>query len=76
LVKTGRKIPWLSLVKCAIATGLTIGKTLTVVAVGPKLGAEQIEQEWWAVWDFAGCEWTACTVPIVNTSATHNTQST
>ena len=62
--------------KRAIATGLIIGKTLIDVAAGPKLGAEQIEQEWWEVCDFAGCEWTACTVPIVKTSAMHNTQST
>lgn len=75
MVKTGRKTTKDSRVKCAIATGLTIGNTLTVVVTGPRLGAEQIEQEWWDVWELTGCEWTACKVPIANTSATHNTPS-
>jgi ribosomal protein S28E/S33 len=46
LVKTGRKTTNVSRVKCAIATGLTIGDTLTVAVAGPILGAEQIEQKW------------------------------
>jgi hypothetical protein len=45
LVKTGRKTTNVSRVKCAIATGLIIGSTLIIVLAGPKLGAEQIEQE-------------------------------
>lgn len=45
MVKAGRKTTKVSGAKCVIATGLTIGKTLTVVAAGPRLGAEQIEQE-------------------------------
>ena len=45
LIKTGRKTTKVSRVKCAIATGLTIGNTLIVVLAGPRLGAEQIEQE-------------------------------
>lgn len=74
-MEAGRKTTKVSRVKCAIATGLTIGKTLTVVVTGPRLGAEQIEQEWCDVWDLTGCEWTACTVPIANTSTTHKTLS-
>jgi len=46
LVKTGRKTTNVSRVKCAIATGLAIGDTLTVAVAGPILGAEQIEQKW------------------------------
>ena len=75
MVKTGRKTTNVSRAKCAIATGLTIGSTLTVTAAGPRLGAEQIEQEWWDVRELIGCEWTACTVPIAQTSAMHNTHS-
>ena len=45
MIKTGRKTTKVSRVKCAIATGLTIGNTLIVVLAGPRLGAEQIEQE-------------------------------
>ena len=75
MVKTGRKTAKVSRVKCAIATGLTIGSTLIIVLAGPRLGAEQIEQEWCDVWDLIGCEWTACTVPIAQTSAMHNTHS-
>jgi len=45
LVKTGRKTTNVSRVKCAIATGLTIGSTEIIVLAGPTLGAEQIEQE-------------------------------
>jgi len=45
LVKTGRKTTKVSRAKCAIATGLTIGSTLIIALAGPKLGAEQIEQE-------------------------------
>ena len=75
MVKTGRKTTNVSRVKCAIATGLTIGSTLIIVLAGPRLGAEQIEQEWCDVWDLIGCEWTACTVPMPNTSAMHNTHS-
>src|SRR6266853_1042598 len=67
LVKTGRKTTNVSRAKCAIATGLTIGSTLTVTAAGPRLGAEQIEQEWWDVRELIGCEWTACTVPMAQT---------
>ena len=37
------------------------------------LGAEQIEQECRAVFALLGCEWTACTVPIVNTSTMQST---
>jgi len=44
-VEAGRKTTKVSRVKCAIATGLTIGNTLTVVVTGPTLGAEQMEQE-------------------------------
>lgn len=75
MVKTGRKTTRVSRVKCAIATGLTIGNTLTVVVTGPRLGAEQIEQEWWDLRELIGCEWTACTVPMAHTSATHKTHS-
>ena len=75
MVKTGRKTTNVSRVKCAIATGLTIGSTLIVVLAGPRLGAEQIEQEWWDVRELIGCEWTACTVPMANTSPMHNTHS-
>jgi hypothetical protein len=75
LVMASRKITNVSRVKCAIATGFTTGSTLTVVVAGPKLGAEQIEQEWWDVWELTGCEWTACTVPMAHTSATHKTHS-
>lgn len=32
-----------------------------------------MEQEWWAVVALSGCEWTACTVPIANTSSTQST---
>jgi hypothetical protein len=56
LVKTGRKTTKVSRVKCAIATGLTIGSTLIIVLAGPKLGAEQIEQEWWDFRELIGCE--------------------
>ena len=48
---------------------------LIVVVAGPRLGAEQIEQGWCDVWDLIGCEWTACTVPMAQTSATQNTHS-
>jgi hypothetical protein len=75
LVKTGRKTTNVSRVKCAIATGLIIGNTLIIALAGPRLGAEQIEQEWWDVRELIGCEWTACTVPIAQTSAMHNTHS-
>jgi hypothetical protein len=72
---TGRKTKKVSRVKSAIASGLTIGKTLTVAVAGPRLGAEQTEQEWRDVWELTGCEWTACTVPMANTSAMHKTHS-
>jgi hypothetical protein len=45
LVKAGRKTTKVSRAKWAIATGLTIGSTLTVVDTRPRLGAEQIEQK-------------------------------
>ena len=73
MVKTGRKTTKVSWVKCAIATGFTIGSTLIIVLAGPRLGAEQIEQEWWDVSELEGCEWTACIVPIASTSNTHKT---
>ena len=75
MVTTGRKTTNVSRVKCAIATGLTIGRMLIVVVAGPRLGAEQIEQGWCDVWDLIGCEWTACTVPMAQTSTTQNTHS-
>jgi hypothetical protein len=43
-------------------------------AIGPMVGAEQIEQEWCEVCESAaGCAWAACAAPITNTSAMHNT---
>jgi hypothetical protein len=74
LVMTGRKATKVSLAVCAMATGLAVGSKLTDAAAGPMLGAEQIEQEWCEVCESAaGCAWTACAVPIANTSAMHNT---
>lgn len=43
--KTGLNTENSSLAKRAIATGRVIGKTLTNVAAGPRLGTEQIEHE-------------------------------
>jgi hypothetical protein len=43
---TGRNAMKFSVGECAIATVLTIGKTLMVATAGPRLGAAQIEHEW------------------------------
>jgi hypothetical protein len=75
LVRIGRKNTTASPDEYAIATGLAVGNNATVVAAGPMLGAEQIEQEWWSVWELIECEWTACTVPMANTSPTHRTHN-
>ena len=32
-------------------------------------------QVWWAVVEFAGCEWIACTVPITHTRAMQRTHT-
>ena len=53
------------------ATITGTGETPCVFSLA--LGAEQIEQECRAVFALSGCEWTACTVPIANTSSTHST---
>jgi hypothetical protein len=58
-VEAGRKTTRSSWTKCAKATVRTTGNTLTVAVTGPRLGAEQIEQEWCDVVELSGCEWTA-----------------
>jgi hypothetical protein len=35
----------------------------------------QIEQVWWDVVEFSGCEWVACTVPITHTKAIESTHT-
>jgi hypothetical protein len=57
--EAGRKTARSSWIKCAKATVRTTGNTLTVAVTGPRLGAEQIEQEWCEVVELSGCEWTA-----------------
>ena len=73
MVVAGRKI--LGAVASTRATGTATitgaGETLSVFSLA--LGTEQIEQEWGATFSLSGCEWTACTVPIANTSNTQNT---
>jgi hypothetical protein len=75
-VAAGRKTSRATWAKRAKATVRTTGNTLTVAVTGPRLGAEQIEQEWCDVVELTGWEWTACAVPIANTSTAHNTPST
>jgi hypothetical protein len=53
------------------ATITGTGETLCVFRLA--LGAEQIEQECRAVFALSGCEWTACIIPIANTSRTQST---
>ena len=73
MVTTGRKTMKDSRGEYAIATGFTSGSRSTVVAAGPRLGAEQMEQEWCEVCESASeCECTACAVPIANTSTMDN----
>src|SRR6266481_1970345 len=67
LVRTGRKAIKVSRGTYAIATALAMGNRSTLATAGPRVGAEQIEQEWCAAWELIGCEWTACTVPMANT---------
>ena len=73
MVLAGRKI--LAAVFSTRATGIATitGTGETLCAFSLALGTEQIEQECRGVFALSGCEWTACTVPIANTS---NTQST
>ena len=73
LVLAGRKI--LGAVASTRATGTATitgtGETLWLFSLA--LGTEQIEQECGAAFALSGCEWTACTVPIANTSTTQST---
>ena len=73
MVVAGREI--LGAVDSIRATGTATitgtGATLSVFSLA--LGTEQIEQEWGATFSLSGCEWTACTVPIANTSSTQST---
>jgi hypothetical protein len=34
-----------------------------------------MEQVWWDVVEFSGCEWVACTVPITHTRAMQSTHT-
>jgi len=71
-VGAGRKMVDDSSAGVASAATIRTGAAETVCVLTPAWAVEQIEQEWRAVFSLSGCEWTACTVPIANTS---NTQS-
>lgn len=75
MLKEGRKTTKVSCAECALATGRTTGNKITVVVTGPRLGAEQMEQEWCGVEELSGCEWTACAVPIATTSRTQSSDT-
>jgi len=72
-VGAGRKMVDDSSAGVASAAAIRTGAAETVCVLTPAWAVEQIEQECRAVFSLSGCEWTACTVPIANTS---NTQST
>jgi hypothetical protein len=46
LTRTGRKATKVSRGEYAIATALAMGNRSTLATAGPRVGAEQIEQEW------------------------------
>lgn len=52
------------------------GAAATVSMLRPACAAEQIEQAWWETVESSGWECTACTTPIVHTSAIERMQTT
>jgi hypothetical protein len=73
LVAVGRKILGAVVSTRATGTATITGTGETLCVFSWALGTEQIEQECRAVFALSGCEWTACTVPIANTSSTQRT---
>ena len=53
--------------KCVRATIRLAGVRVMGALTGPRLGAEQMEQEWCEVAAPSGCAWITCAVPMATT---------